>query len=470
MVVTEKEQDIVVLGAGMAGLVAAIEGTAGNARVSVIDKLSRDVIWEKSTAVSAGGNETGRAAGGGLARFTDTEPIEEAMSRHIEKNLGKVDPEIIRTYLERIAGDCKWLRDDLGLPYEDRGIFGLGVEGRGTGLATFLYNIAQKKGIQVFFDTKAIRLLMDESGKIIGVRAKTADQTIDFKAKAVILATGGFEGNQEMMLKYAGPEITYGTILTGCPVNTGDGHMMALEARAQLINLSVCHIRTTDQFMGIGPARAMRNIYHRGIFVNKNCQRFLDEGDADSDTIGNAVTYQPEHVAALIFDENARSAYPEEFEKYPRKDEVIKQGQTIEELALKIDLPPQALKRLIDEFNGAVNDGKAMKLAIPKTNRAFRIDTPPFYGFYPILPGNNHTLGGLKINPDAQVLDRENKPIKGLYAAGSIVNWSFGMPYYVENVRTFKGSYHAGNSSGLATALAFGRIAGKNAAEAAITS
>ncbi len=465
MSIREEKQAVVVMGAGMAGLVAAIEGASSGAQVIVLDKLSRAVIWEniKSTSPSGSGNETGRSMGGGLARFSNREPIDEALSRHAERGWGRVDLNLIRAYLERVAEDCRWLRDDLGLPYE-----GLRVKGMGPGLGSFLYETVQKRGINVLFETKVIKLLADNRGAITGVRAKTANEVVDFKTKAVVLASGGFEGNQEMMIKYVGPDITYGTVLAGCPTNTGDGHLMALEMGAQLINLSVCHVRTTDRFCEVGPARHLQHIYPMGILVNKNCQRFVDEGTADSDTIANAIVYQPGHKAALIFDEKARKLYPEEYETYPRKEVIIKVARTIGELAEKIEMSPNGLRNLIEEFNGAVSDSKAVRLTIPKANGAFKIDTPPFYGFYPVLPGLNHSLGGLRVNTEAQVLDRENDPIPGLYAAGSIVNWSFGMPYSMAGVRTYMGSYHAGNSGGLPIALVLGRIAGRSAAAEAI--
>ena len=119
---------------------------------------------------------------------------------------------------------------------------------------------------------------------------------------------------------------------------------------------------------------------------------------------------------------------------------------------------------LIVEFNNAVEDGKALHLPIPKTAHAFKIDSPPFYCVCPVLPGLNHPLGGLKTNAKAQVMDRDGHPIQGLYAAGSIQNWCFGQPFEKAGVKSYMGSYHAGASSGLATALVFGRIAGRGAA------
>jgi tricarballylate dehydrogenase len=319
------------------------------------------------------------------------------------------------------------------------------------------------------FQTKGLRLLL-ERGAVRGARARKEQGEFDFRARAVILATGSFQGNQEMMIKYVGPEIAYLPLLIGSPHNTGDGLEMAMEAGAQLVNLTVCHIRTTDKFLSVGPSRHLMNIYPMGLYINQNCQRFVDEGTADSDTIANAIAYQPGAEAALIFDEKARAQYPDEFNSYPRRDEVISVADSLEELAVKINVSAEGMKKVVHEFNTAVRDGQAPSLPIPKTSRAYKLDRPPYYGFYPVLPGMNHPLGGLKIDTKTRVLDREGNPLPGLYAAGSIVNWAFGKVYEKAGIKTFKGSYHAGGSSGLATALVFGRMAGENAAKEALRS
>ena len=125
---------------------------------------------------------------------------------------------------------------------------------------------------------------------------------------------------------------------------------------------------------------------------------------------------------------------------------------------------PEKLKDLVQRFNNAVDNGDILQWPVPKTKHAYKLDDPPFYGFCPVLPGLNHPLGGLKTGPDAQVIDRDGDPIPSLYAAGSIQNWCFGKPYEIAGVKSYMGSYHAGASSGLATALVFGRISGREAA------
>lgn len=478
---------IVVIGAGMAGLTAALEAVSQGIDVVVLDKLG-PVTSPVRQVPDGVGNETSRAGGGGISRFSaeilvdklrtssgdyvgdaglgNLNPIEILLERHLQRSRGRVDQELIYTYLKNVFNDCCWLRDDVGLPYVDGG---RRVKGNGFGLITFLYKAAASKGIKIMFECKAVKLLTEvATGKLRGVRVQAGGKQLDLKARAIVLATGGFEGNEEMMLKYVGPEITYGTVLTGSKDNTGDGHLMAGRVGAQLVNLQTCHIRTTDKLLGIGPSRSLLGTYPLGIYVNQRCQRFLDEGVADSDTIANAIAYQPGSVAALIFDDQARARFPREYEKYPHKEEVIHVAGSIEELANKLRLHPLKLTALIDEFNQAVAGGQAHKLPIPKTANAYKLEQPPFYGFSPVLPGLNHSLGGLKINSKAQVLNREGMPIAGLYAAGSLVNWSFGSAVEIEGITSYQGSYHAGASSGLGTALVFGRIAGRYAAADAL--
>ena len=458
-------QDVLILGAGLAGLTAAVEAASWGAKVTVLDKME-PMMGKKIDKLRAPGgraNDTYRAGGGGLHRFSLESPIDDLLSRHQESGWGRVESELLRAYLERVDKDCRWLRDDLKMPYQNKGYQ---VLGKGPAICPFFYNICEQRGVRLVFETKAVKLLA-EGPKAIGARVRNKDGECDFKAGAVILATGSFTGNQEMMLKYVGPDITYLPLITGSTYNTGDGHIMAAELGAQLNNLTVCHIRTTDKLLGDGPSRHLRNLYHLGIYLNSNCRRFVDEGVADSDTIANAIVYQPGNEAALIFDDKARALYPEEYDTYPHKNEVIQVADTLEKLAVKIKFPPEAFKKAIFEFNSHVKDSQVLDLPIPKTTHALTIDQAPYYAFYPVWPGLNHPLGGLKINTETQVLNLENEPIPGLYAAGSIINWAFGKPYKIAGVTTYKGSYHAGSSAGLPTALVFGRMAGKYAAREA---
>jgi tricarballylate dehydrogenase len=301
---------------------------------------------------------------------------------------------------------------------------------------------------------------------VLGVRAARDGRAADIRGGAVILATGGFQGSREMMLEHAGPIIAKNVQLVGSPENTGDGHLMAQAVGAQMRHLGVVHIRTTDLFFGQGPSRYLAHIYPMGIYFNQRFERFVDEGVADSDTVANAIAFQPGSVAGLLFDEKARAQHPKEFDRYPRRQQLIRAADSIEELARMMDLAPQGLKRVVKSFNASIADGRASGPNVPKSRLALPIDTPPYYGFYPVRPALNHTLGGLVIDSDTcQVLEAAGSAIPGLYAAGTIVNWAYGRPFQVDAVTSYRGSYHAGASSGAGTALVFGRLAGAQAAK-----
>jgi len=234
-------------------------------------------------------------------------------------------------------------------------------------------------------------------------------------------------------------------------------------------HLDVCHIRTTDIFFGQGPSRYLLHIYPLGIYFNRNFERFVDEGVEDSDTIANAIALQPGAIAGLIFDDKARRRFAEEYDAYPRREQLICTADSIAELAEKMHVSPESLCRFVDAFNASVKDERATGPNLPKTRSALRIDTPPFHGFYPVRPALNHTLGGVVVDgASTQVIDANGRPIAGLFAAGTVVNWANGRALELNGVRSYKGSYAAGASSGAGLALVLGRLAAQHAVRAFI--
>lgn len=472
--------DVVIIGAGLAGLVAGIEARSHDTSVLLLDKLPPPNAWNAVSLLPGGiGNDTFRSNGGGLARYAadvlvehlrdgsggaegDGTSVDVLLQRHRELGWGAVNTDLLRTYLTRVFEDCCWLRDEVGLPYDETGRT---VKGRGIGLLRFLHEAASSRGVQMLFNTRVDQLLKDETGCVHALRATRDGESFEIEASAIILATGGFQGNGEMLMEHVEPTVATNVQTVGSPDNTGDGHLMAKALGARMRHLGVVHIRTTDKFFGQGPSRFLAHIYPMGVYFNERYERFVDEGVADSDTIANAIAYQPGSKAGLIFDDKARARYPKEYERYPRREQLIKVAGSLDELAARLHLEAAPLKKMISEFNASLRDGKISGPNVPKTASACPIDTPPFYGFYPVRPALNHTLGGLDVNSsDCRVLDEAGQPIPGLYAAGTVVNWAFGKPYKVGAVTTYRGSYHAGASSGAGIALVLGRLAGRAAA------
>ncbi|MBI4321633.1 MAG: FAD-dependent oxidoreductase [Chloroflexi bacterium] len=469
------EAALIVVGAGAAGLAAAIAASEAGARTIVLDKAPD--ISDTNTSRSGGSVTIAleRERYLDAPRLSAEEKVEEALSL----TEGAADPELVRTWRENVDDMIQWL-SRAGLkwgkgyssdpPVKNRRT----ALGYGPGLNKQLLAIAHKKGCAVHFDARAEKLLVDGAGKVSGVRVRTVEGLREFQAGAAILATGGFQANQEMLLKYFGPQFgpdfAYKVRLTGSPFSTGDGLLMAQELGAKLVNLDQCHSRNIDSSWVPG-SPAMRGPYrelqyplvHYSIWVNKWGQRFMDEGNT-SDSAANSILVQPGMEVAYIFDEKIKRLKPELVAGF-QPAEVLFTGASLDEIAIHIGVDVEALKRTIEEYNQAVRTGRAMELGVPKKDFLMPIDTPPFYAVHPVWAGLNCTMGGPKINAKAQVMDRDDVPIPGLFACGEMIGGFFSGKYHKTPAGT---SYYIGNyqitASSLTTCLVFARIAGTNAA------
>jgi tricarballylate dehydrogenase len=333
------------------------------------------------------------------------------------------------------------------------------------------YASAAKAGIEVRFDTKATRLLTDDRGHVTGVMVRTPAGSETLGARAVVLASGGFEANPEMRTRYLGPNWELARV-RGTPYNTGDGIRMALEIGAlPWGHWSGCHSVQWDLNAPWHGDRKVgdnfqKHSYPVGLIVNVRGERFVDEGaDFRNYTYvkyGRAVITQPRRAAFQIFDQKVLDLLREEY----RIREVTKaEDATFEGLARKLEIDVAGFVRTITEynravmtevpFNPAVKDGRGTRgITPPKTNWAQALDSPPYVG-YAVTTGITFTFGGLKITESAQVIDCEQRSIPGLFAAGELVG---GLFYH---------NYPGG--AGLMAGAVFGRIAGRSAAQAART-
>jgi len=338
--------------------------------------------------------------------------------------------------------------------------------GGGPGLIDMEYASAAAAGIEVRFEAKATRLQTDERGRVTGVVVRTPVGTETIAARAVVLASGGFEANPEMRTRYLGPNWELAR-LRGTPYNTGDGIRMALEIGAlPWGHWSGCHSVQWDLNAPWHGDRKVgdnfqKHSYPLGLIVNLRGERFVDEGaDFRNYTYvkyGRAVLGQPRRTAFQIFDQKVVDLLREE---YRIRQVTRAEAKTIEELARKLEIDVDGLTRTVREFNAAVRgdvafnpavkDGKGTRgIMPPKSNWAQPLDTPPYLG-YAVTTGITFTFGGLKITDAAEVIDCEQRPIPGLFAAGELVG---GLFYH---------NYPGG--AGLMAGAVFGRIAGRSAA------
>jgi len=484
--------DVVVVGGGNAALCAALAAREGGARVLVL---------EKAPEAQRGGNSFFTAGGFRFAHrglddlradvIPDLTPGEAAAvevppypEEQFDDDLmrlteGLADLDLAELLVKRSRPTVVWMRSH-GIrwilmfnrqSYRVGGVHrfwgGLHVEavGGGPGLVQMLYDRAAAAGIEVRYGTGARRLLLDDRGAIRGLVARDGEGFAEIAAGAVVLACGGFEANPEWRTRYLGPGWELARV-RGTRHNTGDGIRMALEIGAQPYgNWSGCHAVAWDaNAPPFGDRRVgdlfQKHSYPLGLIVNVRGERFVDEGaDLRNYTYaryGREILRQPQRLAFQLFDQKVVASLREEY----RIREVTKaEADTIEELAKKLEIDVEGLARTVrafnaavqpGEFNPAVLDGKRTAgITPPKSNWALPLDAPPFVGFA-VTCGITFTFGGLRVDPRAAVLDTEDRPIPGLFAAGELVGGLF-----YEN-------YPGG--SGLMAGAVFGKLAGESAA------
>ena len=395
----------------------------------------------------------------------------------------RTDPDLVEILVRRSLPTLAWMREKgvRFLPLYGRQAFkvdgrfkfwgGLTVEawGGGPGLVDMLTAAAERDGIEILYGARAGALIHDDDG-VHGVRLRQGGRTRELEADAVVLAAGGFEANAEMRARYLGPGWDLAKV-RGSRFNTGDGIRMALEIGASPAgHWSGCHAvawdRNAPEFgdLAVGD-NFQKHSYPFGLIVNAEGKRFVDEGaDLRNYTYakyGRAVLAQPGQFAWQVFDDTVAHLLRDEY----RIRQVTRvAADSLEELAAKMDGVDEAgFLATVAAFNQAVRtdrpfdpnvrDGRATEgLALPKSNWANRLDTPPFQAFA-VTCGITFTFGGLRVDTDTRVIDTDGVVIPGLYAAGELV----GGLFYI--------NYPGG--TGLTSGAVFGRIAGTGAASSA---
>lgn len=327
-----------------------------------------------------------------------------------------------------------------------------------------------KKGVEIFYETRAVSLIYDGL-RVTGVRAQHKGQLVEFKAKSVVLACGGFEANPEWRTRYLGPGWELAKV-RGSRFNMGDGLKMALDIGAHPYgNWSGRHAVSWERHApDVGnlnlPHSSYRHSYPLSIMINADGKRFVDEGiefyNYTYAKYGAEVLRQPQQFAYQVFDAKVRPLLRPE---YGDKAVTRVVANSIEELASKLEgVNANGFLRTVKEYNASikkevpfdhsVKDGRCTEgVDPPKSNWANTLDTPPFEA-YLVTCGITFTFGGLRINHETgQVMNVHRHPIPGLYTAGEMVG---GLFYF---------NYPAG--TGLVSGTVFGRIAGLGAAAAA---
>lgn len=488
--------DVIVVGAGNAALCAALSAQENGARVLVLECAPEDKRGGNSQFTAGAIRFAYEGLDDLLAVMPDlseneitttdfgTYTKDQFFDDMFRVTQYRTDPDLCEVLVTRSFETISWMREKgvRFVPIYGRQAFkidgkfkfwgGLTVEasGGGPGLVDSLITSAQKRGIEIWYNARALELLSNGSA-ITGIRIRRDGKIQELNTKSVVLAAGGFQANTEMRTRYLGPNWDLAKV-RGTPYNTGDGIRMALNLGASSAgNWSGCHAvgweRNAPEFgdLEVGDG-FQKHSYPFGIIVNAEGKRFVDEGaDFRNYTYakyGREVLAQPGHFAWQIFDKKTLHLLRDEY----RIKQVTKvSADTIEELAEKLDgVDPNAFIQTVKEYNAAVQtsvpfdpnvkDGRNTDgISPPKSNWANRLDEGPFEA-YAITCGITFTFGGLRIDVGAKVQNTDYKPIPGLFAAGELVGG------------IFYNNYPGG--TGLINGAVFGKIAGKSAAEFAI--
>ncbi len=445
VVATDMETDVLVIGAGGAGMAAAVSAAEEGAQVVIVEKMPM-----------VGGN-TSRATGGINAAGTDQQAendVEDDVETFIADTMkgghDKNDPELVRTLAENSKDAIDWLVS-YGADLSDVGMGGGATNKRfhrptggaavgGEVVNTLKNAVDENDNITLLLETEAVEIFKDDA--VTGAQVVSKDGEFNITANAVVVATGGFSADEEMVIEYK-PELE-GFATTNHAGASGQGIQMAIDIGADTVDMEEIQTHpTVVPEKGIMITEAVRG--NGAILLNREGTRFIDELET-RDVVSEAVLAQTGSSAFLVFNDEIKESLGA-IESYFNQG-LVTEG-TAEELAEALGIEDaEAIKASISAYN----DGRAN--ANDEFGRELmEVEFDPEGMLYAIeiTPAVHHTMGGLRIDTEAQVLDAEGNPIPGLFAAGECT-----------------GGVHGGNRLGgnaMADIIVFGRISGTNAAK-----
>lgn len=449
----DAEVDVVVAGAGGAGLVAALAAAQKGLQVALFEKTDHIL---GNTAASAGMIP---AAGTRFQKELGIEETPEDMAEDIlKKNHYESDRDLTLAVCRASAPLIEWMYDDLNIElslvtefkYPGHSNFRMHAPPSRSGLELvkrLRQNVSKFDNIFLMMKTPVVDLITNEQNEVIGVVAESSEGKQRIKAKKVILATNGFGGNKRMVEKYI-PEIK-DALYFGYEANTGEGIEMAVNIGADVSNMTAYqgHSAVNE---GSGILVTWGTIMMGGFMVNRNGKRFADETVGYSEFAVELLKQDGKH-GYIIFDQDIYDELlsHEDFKNLSQSS-AFKRAETPEKLAEELNIDKANFVATFDQFN---KNEPGTPDEFGRENFAKKL-RPPYYGVR-VVPALFHTQGGLKINEHAQVIHKDGHVIKNLYACGGTAVGVSGKHAY---------GYMSGN--GLLAALGFGKIAGDHAAQA----
>jgi tricarballylate dehydrogenase len=460
-----RQYDVIVIGGGNAGICAALTAREAGASVLVLEAAPIDY---------RGGNSRHTRNFRCMHEqpadvLTDTYPESEYWEDLRKVTAGRTNEELARTVIRGTAGCRDWMRThgvrfqpSLGgtLHLSRTNAFFLGG---GKALINAYYRSAARLGIDVLYDSEVRELIFDE-GRCRSVVVAAHGGSEEIRAKAFVTASGGFQADREWLKAIWGPPAE-NFLIRGTPYDTGHILRVLLDHGARSVgDPSQCHAIATD-------ARSPRfdsGIVTRvdsltfGIVVNRHAARFYDEGEdfwpKRYAIWGRLIAAEPDQIAFSIFDSKSLGAFiPPVFPPI--------EAPSIRELAVKLEIDPDALDRTVTAFNAAARPGtynhavlddcSTQGLTPPKSHWARKLDEPPYY-CYPLRPGITFTYFGVTVDGRARIVREDDRPIENVFAAGEIMSGNILGQGYLAGF-------------GMSIGTVFGRIAGAEAARQALS-
>ncbi len=426
----DAEHNLIIIGAGGAGLATAVSAAQNG--------LKDIVVLEKMPFI--GGNT---AISGGAFNTTDSkrqpkQGIKDNPELHAQQTLkggdGRGDPGLVHKMTENSEAALNWL-EKMGVGFKPKvyQVYGAlyprshdAIGSLGSDYIKVLHAQCEKLGIKIYTDCKVTRVVREQplSGRVLGVEFMDEEgNTKAWKAsKAIVVCAGGFGANAKMRAKYDPRMLNLTT--TNLPCSTGDLIPLLEDIGADTVGMD--HIQCNP---GCPPGRKQRIVLHmhveRYIMVDKKAQRFVAE-DERRDVIRDAILSLPDQTGFSIIDAEGykllNSGHVEGLKKGLETGDAWT-GNSIEELARKMGLAPKALRNTIDKFNAGVKTKKDELGKKPRNLNA--LGKPPFWAGFAGM-SVHHTMGGVRINTDCQVIDRYDQVIPNLYAVGEVAGGIHG--------------------------------------------
>ncbi len=460
---SQRMYDVLVIGGGNAAMCAAISARRGGATVLVL---------EAAPKFYRGGN-TRHTRNMRCAHDSATDTLtgpyteEEFWNDLYQVTGGQTDEELARHMIHESKEMLSWIAEQ-GVRFQPSlgGTLSLGRTnsfflGGGRAMLNALYRTGEMLGVEVLYDAEVVGIEVRD-GMFLAAHVKQGTKTKKIRAKTLVAAAGGFEANIEWLKQYWGaPADNF--LIRGTPYNRGTVLKMLLDAGAHEVgDPTQCHAVAIDarapKFDGGIITRLDCVVF--GIVVNRHAQRFHDEGEdfwpKRYAVWGRLVAAQPDQIAYIIFDKSSSTLF------MPSLFPAI-EGQTVAELAAKLELDPAALEKTVQDFNAAVRPGtfdstvlddcRTEGLVPAKSHWARALVTPPYYA-YPVRPGITFTYLGTKVDRNARILMQDGKPSANMFAAGEIMAGNVLGKGYAAGI-------------GMTIGSVFGRIAGREAAKRA---